>query len=149
MANIGGDWINPRIRILLLPSVNGLEGGWVGRVHGNFMSLGWETILGGQRHEDVERKWEYYHIIIFPEMTWNFTSWKKRTSEHHSDGCSSTSLDLLSSSHLLTTTIILKWREESDTYLTNVCRHRWSGKPLVEIEEITWAFSQHCGFHQL
>ena len=23
----------------------------------------------GQRHEDVERKREYYHIIIFPEMT--------------------------------------------------------------------------------
>ena len=22
-----------------------------------------------QRHEDVERKWEYYHIIIFPERT--------------------------------------------------------------------------------
>ena len=24
----------------------------------------------GLRHEDVERKWEY-HIIIFPERTWN------------------------------------------------------------------------------
>ena len=23
----------------------------------------------GQLHEDVERKWEYYHIIIFPEWT--------------------------------------------------------------------------------
>ena len=23
----------------------------------------------GQRDEDVERKWEYYHIIIFPERT--------------------------------------------------------------------------------
>ena len=23
----------------------------------------------GQRHEDVERKREYYHIIIFPERT--------------------------------------------------------------------------------
>jgi hypothetical protein len=23
----------------------------------------------GQRHEDVERKREYYHIIIFPEKT--------------------------------------------------------------------------------
>ena len=21
-----------------------------------------------QRHEDMERKWEYYHIIIFPEL---------------------------------------------------------------------------------
>jgi len=31
----------------------------------------------GQRHEEVARKWEYYHIIIFPEMTCNFTSRKK------------------------------------------------------------------------
>ena len=23
----------------------------------------------GQRHEDVKRKWEYYHITIFPERT--------------------------------------------------------------------------------
>ena len=23
----------------------------------------------GQRREDVERKWGYYHIIIFPERT--------------------------------------------------------------------------------
>ena len=23
----------------------------------------------GQLHEDVERKWEYYHIIIFPERS--------------------------------------------------------------------------------
>ena len=27
----------------------------------------------GQWHEYVERKQEYYHIIIFPERTWNFT----------------------------------------------------------------------------
>ena len=38
---------------------------------------------------------------------------------------------------------IFKWREDSDTYLTCVCRLRWSGKRLVEIEEITGAFSQH------
>ena len=25
----------------------------------------------GQRHEDVERKRKYYHIIIFPERTWD------------------------------------------------------------------------------
>ena len=24
----------------------------------------------GQRHENVERNWEYYHIIIFPEQTY-------------------------------------------------------------------------------
>jgi hypothetical protein len=28
----------------------------------------------GQRHEYVEMKWKYYHITIFPERTWNFTS---------------------------------------------------------------------------
>ena len=33
----------------------------------------------GQRHEDVESKREYYHIIIFPERTWNFTSRKKKS----------------------------------------------------------------------
>jgi hypothetical protein len=45
------------------------------------LSLGRETILEeadepqvGQRHEDVERKLEYYHIIIFPENTLNRTS---------------------------------------------------------------------------
>jgi hypothetical protein len=26
----------------------------------------------GKRHEDVERKREYYYIIIFPEITSNF-----------------------------------------------------------------------------
>ena len=24
----------------------------------------------GQQHKDVERNWEYYHIIIFPEWTY-------------------------------------------------------------------------------
>ena len=38
----------------------------------------------GQRPEDVERKLEYYGFIIFPER--NFTSKKKRKSEHHGDG---------------------------------------------------------------
>ena len=40
----------------------------------------------GQLHEDVERKREFYHIIIFPDRTWNFTSRKKRTSENHGAG---------------------------------------------------------------
>ena len=31
---------------------------------------------------------------------------------------------------------MLKRREESNTYLTHVCRHRWSRKSLVKIEEI-------------
>ena len=43
---------------------------------------------------------------------------------------------------------ILKWREEIDTYLTRVCKHSWSRKSPVKIEEIT-SFSQHCRFHQL
>ena len=42
------------------------EGEWTGRGQGNFLSLGWETILEvRQQYEDVE----YYHIIIFPERT--------------------------------------------------------------------------------
>ena len=40
----------------------------------------------GQRHEDVERKWEYFHIIIFPERTSSFTSRKKRMCENHNNG---------------------------------------------------------------
>ena len=38
-----------------------------------------------QRHQDMKRKWEYYHIITFLERIRKFTSRKKRTSEHHSD----------------------------------------------------------------
>ena len=31
------------------------------------LSLKADELQVGQRHEDVERKREYYHIIIFPE----------------------------------------------------------------------------------
>jgi hypothetical protein len=34
-----------------------------------------------KQHEDLESKWEYYHIIIFTERSWNLTSRKKSTSE--------------------------------------------------------------------
>jgi len=44
--------------------------------------------------------------------------------------------------------IILKRRKECDTYLTHICRHCWSRKGPVKIDEIG-AFDQHCGFHQL
>ena len=37
-------------------------------------------------------------------------------------------------------------REESDTYLTHACRHRWSRKSSMKIDGIG-AFSQYCGFH--
>ena len=42
----------------------------------------------------------------------------------------------------------IKRREAFNTYLTRVCRHRWSRKRMVKIDEIR-AFSQHCGFHTL
>ena len=65
--------MNPGIRILPLPSANGFsEGGWASRGQGNSLSLGLQTILEGEWitgwHEYVERKREYYHIIIFPEV---------------------------------------------------------------------------------
>jgi len=47
----------------------------VDRGQGNFLSLGWKLSLKvddpqvDQEHEDVERKWEYYHITIFSEKT--------------------------------------------------------------------------------
>jgi hypothetical protein len=56
------------------------------------LSLEWESILEAdepqvdQRHREGKRKCENYHIIIFPERFWNFTSRKKRTSENNSDG---------------------------------------------------------------
>ena len=85
--------MNPGMRILPLPSVNGLLGGeWASRFKGKFLSLGWEIIIEGgwttncQHNEDVERTRECYHIINFPEMTWNVTLKKKRSNEHHSDG---------------------------------------------------------------
>ena len=39
----------------------------------------------GQRHEDVEMKLQYYHIIIFPERNRNFSSRNKETGEYHSN----------------------------------------------------------------
>ena len=68
------------------------EGVWAGRGQGNFLFLGWETILEGGWTTSWPTAWrcgrkqEYYHIIIFPKRTWNFTLKKRRTSEHHSEG---------------------------------------------------------------
>ena len=39
--------MNPRIRILQVPKAF-LKGGWADKGQGNFMSLGWETILEGE-----------------------------------------------------------------------------------------------------
>ena len=33
---------------------------------------------------------------------------------------------------------MLKRREESDTYLTHACRHRWSRKSMVKIDEMSF-----------
>ena len=70
------DRMNPGMRILPLPIANGLFGGWMsGRGQSTFLSLGWKLLLRAdgplvsQRHEYVQRKWEYYHISIFPERT--------------------------------------------------------------------------------
>ena len=69
---------------------------------------------------------------------------------HHTSSCLSSwevsaMLDL---QYNLNSRDILKWREESDTYLTHVCRHRWSRKILMKLDRIG-TFNQHCGFHQL
>ena len=37
---------------------------------------------------------------------------------------------------------MLKRREDSKTYLTHVCRHHWSKKSPVKIDEISGAFSE-------
>jgi hypothetical protein len=65
--------MNLGIRILHLPSTNGILGG--DENLGNFLSVDGKTILEagwakvGERQEDVERIRKYYHIIIFPERT--------------------------------------------------------------------------------
>ena len=33
------------------------------------LSLKVDELQVGQRHEDVERKRKYYHVVIFPERT--------------------------------------------------------------------------------
>ena len=43
---------------------------------------------------------------------------------------------------------ILKWRKENNTYLTHVCRPRWSIHITMKIDEIG-AFSQHYGWKLL
>jgi hypothetical protein len=40
---------------------------------------------------------------------------------------------------------MFKRREESDTYLTHVCRHHWSRKSPMKIDEIG-TLSQQCGY---
>jgi hypothetical protein len=75
-VNVGMDRMNPGIRILNLPSANGFsKGGLAARGQSNFLYLRCETILedvcttSWQRHQDVKRKREYFHVIIFPEVT--------------------------------------------------------------------------------
>ena len=75
-ANIGGDRKNPGIRILPLPRANSLLGGRLsGQIRTTSCPQDGKLYLKAdepqidQRHEDVERKREYYHIIIFPERT--------------------------------------------------------------------------------
>ena len=74
--------MNPRIRILPVPSAKGLLGG---RMSGK---LSWEADEPqvGQWREDMERKRKYYHIVIFPENICNLTSRNKRTSVNDSNG---------------------------------------------------------------
>jgi hypothetical protein len=60
--------MNPRISILPLSIANGLFGRWM-RCQVNSLSLKSDEPKVGQLHEDEERYWEYYHIIIFPEKT--------------------------------------------------------------------------------
>ena len=56
--------MNPGITILLLPSAKAFsEGGWTGQL------LKTDESQVGQRHEDMERKREYYHITIFTERS--------------------------------------------------------------------------------
>ena len=41
-----------------------------------------------------------------------------------------------------------KMQGRENTYLTHVCRHRWSRQIMIKVN-VLGAFSQHCSFHQL
>ena len=67
---VGRSKMNPRIRFLN----NLLRGRMGGQRSKQFLILGCGKLFlkedephFGQQYEDVGRKWEYYHIIIFPE----------------------------------------------------------------------------------
>ena len=61
--------MNPGITISPLPSANDLLEGHPLVLWNENISLNTSEPQVGQRHEDVKMKWEYYHIIIFPERT--------------------------------------------------------------------------------
>ena len=91
-ANVGGDLMNPGIRILPLSSTKDLIGAdervevrVTSCLQNEKVSLKADEPQVGQWHEDVGRKLEFYYITIFPEMTWSFKSRKKRTSECNSN----------------------------------------------------------------
>ena len=73
MANVGWDRINPRITILALPNAKGFLWRADERVEVRATSCPYDGKLSlkvdepgiGKRHEDMERKREYYHITIF------------------------------------------------------------------------------------
>ena len=75
--------MNPGIGVLPLPSANSPPKRRADeRVEVSATSCPWDEKLYfkadepkvGQRHENVERNWEYYYIIIFPEQTYDGSS---------------------------------------------------------------------------
>ena len=73
MANIGGDQVNPGIRIFHLPGANGFLRERVQvrttSCQGGKLYLKADERQVGQRYEDVQKKQVHCHIIIFPERT--------------------------------------------------------------------------------
>ena len=105
-GNLRKDRMNPGVRILPLPSDNGLLGGRVTRQRSGqliFLSVGnypWRRMNHSQQHENVERIRKYYSINNFPQRRFSFKSREKRKSEHHSGATLQTPLSSLSSDRL-------------------------------------------------
>ena len=70
-ANVGGDRINPRMRIPLYQvPTDFLEGEWAGRGQGNFLSLGWETILEGKWTTSWPTAWIIWKRVLGDREDW-------------------------------------------------------------------------------
>ena len=89
------------------------------------------------------------HSMVFPKQNGTFKVYSFNSAiPSHSTVGQSVAHHCCHSNHLVIVTIatsvtycskiknILKRREECDTYLTHVCRHRWSRKILMKIYEL-------------
>ena len=127
-ANAKGDRMNPGIRILPSTKCQWPSRRADGRIEvrttsclqDGKLSLKVDKPQVGQRNEDVEIEWEYYHIIIFSKRTRNFTSRKKRTlAMEHFNGILFHKFGAANKHHTITKNMIIKKRLANHTFVPN------------------------------